>query len=147
MIVAYHRVSTAQQGRSGLGLDARPAAVQALAQAEGLQVVAEYTEVETGKGADALNRRPQLAAALKHARRCKGSVCVAKLDPLSRDVAFIAGLVAQCVPFIVAPLGSNTDPFTLHWTAGGEGARRRTRKREDDCRAAGEGGGARWIAT
>jgi DNA invertase Pin-like site-specific DNA recombinase len=70
--------------------------------------------VETGKGTDALDRRPQLAAALKHARRCKASVCVAKLNRLSRDVAFISSLMAQRVSFIVSALGRNTDPFTLH---------------------------------
>src|SRR6188472_2436556 len=57
---------------------------------------------------------PQLAAALKHAKRLKVSVCVAKLDRLSRDVAFIAGLMAQRVPFIVTALGRDVDPFTLH---------------------------------
>jgi len=113
-IVAYYRVSTAAQGRSGLGLEAQRAAVAAFAKAEGFEVVSEYTEVETGKGADALNRRPQLKAALQHAKRLKVSVCVAKLDRLSRDVAFIAGLMAQRVPFIVCALGRNVDPFTLH---------------------------------
>ncbi len=113
-IVAYYRVSTAGQGRSGLGLEAQRRAAQAFAKAEGLEIVAEYTEVETGKGSDALDRRPLLKAALKHARRSKASVCVAKLDRLSRDVAFIAGLMAQKVPFIVCALGRNVDPFTLH---------------------------------
>jgi DNA invertase Pin-like site-specific DNA recombinase len=113
-IVAYHRVSTAQQGRSGLGLEAQRAAIQAFAKAEGLEIAGEFTEVETGKGADALDRRPQLAAALKAAKRAKASVCVAKLDRLSRDVHFISGLMAHRVPFIVCALGRNVDPFTLH---------------------------------
>src|SRR6478735_7405754 len=113
-IVAYYRVSTAAQGRSGLGLEAQRAAVAAFAKAEGFEVVAEFTEVETGKGADALERRPQLKAALKAAKKLKCEVAVAKLDRLSRDVAFIAGLMAQRVPFIVCALGRNVDPFTLH---------------------------------
>lgn len=113
-IVAYYRVSTAKQGRSGLGLEAQRRAVLVFAQAEGFEVIAEFTEVETGKGADALARRPQLAAALKAARKAKCEVCVAKLDRLSRDVAFIASLMAQRVPFLVAGLGRNVDPFTLH---------------------------------
>jgi DNA invertase Pin-like site-specific DNA recombinase len=113
-IVAYYRVSTAAQGRSGLGLEAQQAAVAAFAKAEGFEVAAEYTEVETGKGADALERRPQLRAALKHAKRLKASACVAKLDRLSRDVAFISSLMSQRVPFIVCALGRNVDPFTLH---------------------------------
>ena len=113
-IVAYYRVSTAAQGRSGLGLEAQRAAVAAFAKAEGFEVVAEFTEVETGKGADALERRPQHKAALKAAKKLKCEVAVAKLDRLSRDVAFIAGLMAQRVPFIVCALGRNVDPFTLH---------------------------------
>ena len=87
---------------------------QAFAKAEGFEIVAEFTEVETGKGADALDRRPQLKAALKAAKKAKCEVAVAKLDRLSRDVAFIAGLMAQRVPFIVAALGRNVDPFMLH---------------------------------
>jgi len=88
--------------------------VHAFAAAEGLTIVAEYTEIETGKGADALERRPQLKAALRDAKRHRASVCVAKLDRLSRDVAFISSLMAQRVPFIVCALGRNVDPFTLH---------------------------------
>jgi DNA invertase Pin-like site-specific DNA recombinase len=70
-LVAYYRVSTAQQGRSGLGLEAQRAAVAAFAKAEGFIIVAEFTEVETGKGSDALDRRPQLKAALKAAKKAR----------------------------------------------------------------------------
>jgi DNA invertase Pin-like site-specific DNA recombinase len=63
--------------------------------------------VETGKGADALDRRPQLKAALAAARKLKCQVAVAKLDRLSRDVHFISGLMAHKVPFLVAELGSD----------------------------------------
>jgi DNA invertase Pin-like site-specific DNA recombinase len=59
--------------------------------------VLAYVEAETGKGADALDRRPQLAAALAAARSAKCSVVVSKLDRLSRDVAFVSGLMAQRV--------------------------------------------------
>src|SRR5215211_6559751 len=69
------------------------------AEAEGLNIASEYVETETGKGADALDRRPQLAAGLAAARLAKCPVVVAKLDRLSRDVAFVAGLMAQRVPF------------------------------------------------
>jgi DNA invertase Pin-like site-specific DNA recombinase len=113
-LVAYYRVSTQKQGRSGLGLEAQRAAVAAFAKAEGFNITAEFTEVETGKGTDALDRRPQLAAALKAAKRAKCEVIVAKLDRLSRDVAFISSLMVQRVPFIVAAFGRNVDPFTLH---------------------------------
>src|SRR3982751_3320544 len=112
--VAYYRVSTQRQGRSGLGLEAQRTAVARFAECEGITLLSEFTEVETGKGADALDRRPQLAAALATARQAKCPVLAAKLDRLSRDVAFIAGLMAQRVPFIVAELGADADPFMLH---------------------------------
>jgi DNA invertase Pin-like site-specific DNA recombinase len=112
--VAYLRVSTAGQGKSGLGLEAQREAIARFASAEGLTMLAEFVEVETGKGSDALDRRPKLAEALATARRVKAPVIVAKLDRISRDVAFIAGLMAQRVPFIVAELGADCDPFLLH---------------------------------
>ncbi|MGY3551184.1 recombinase family protein [Bradyrhizobium sp. USDA 4469] len=114
LLFSYLRVSTSQQGKSGLGLEAQREAIRRFAAGEGLDIAGEFVEVETGKGADALDRRPQLAAALAAAKLAGGSVCVAKLDRLSRDVAFIAGLMAQKVPFIVAELGIDADPFMLH---------------------------------
>ncbi|SFV19259.1 recombinase family protein [Bradyrhizobium arachidis] len=113
-IISYIRVSRESQGRSGLGLEAQRAANERFAAAEGYEIVAEYLEVETAKGFDALERRPQLAAALKQAKKLKCAVLVAKLDRLSRDVAFISALMAQRVPFVVAALGPNVDPFMLH---------------------------------
>jgi DNA invertase Pin-like site-specific DNA recombinase len=113
-VVSYIRVSTAAQGKSGLGMDAQRAAIARFVEAEGCNLLGEYVEVETGKGADALERRPQLAAALASARKGKAAVLVAKLDRLSRDVAFVSGLMAQRVPFIVAELGADADPFMLH---------------------------------
>ena len=112
--VAYLRVSTQQQQRSGLGIEAQRAAIERFAAAESLTIIEEYAEFETGKGADALDRRPQLAAALAAARKAKCSIVVSKLDRLSRDVAFVSGLMAQRVPFIVAELGRDADPFMLH---------------------------------
>ena len=112
--VAYYRVPTERQGKSGLGIEAQRAAVIRFAEAEGLERIAEFTEVETGKGSDALDRRPQLAGALAAAKTAKCAVIVAKLDRLSRDVAFIANLMAQRVPFVVAELGIDADPFMLH---------------------------------
>ena len=113
-VITYLRVSTQRQHRSGLGLDAQRATIERFAVNESLTVAAEYIEAESGKGADALERRPQLAAALAAAKAKKCSVVVAKLDRLSRDVAFVAGLMAQRVPFIVAELGRDADPFMLH---------------------------------
>lgn len=104
-VIAYYRVSTQRQGRSGLGLEAQQAAVERFAEAEGYEITRSFTEVESGKGSDALDRRPRLTEALAVARRERCPVVVAKLDRLSRDVAFISGLMAQRVPFIVAELG------------------------------------------
>jgi DNA invertase Pin-like site-specific DNA recombinase len=113
-IITYIRVSTSQQGRSGLGIEAQRGALHHFAKAEGFEVVREFVEVETGKGADALDRRPQLKAALGAARKHRCHVAVAKLDRLSRDVHFISGLMAHKVPFLVAELGPDVDPFVLH---------------------------------
>lgn len=118
--VSYLRVSTDRQGRSGLGLEAQREAVSRFADTEGFEIVAEFVEIETGKGADALNRRPILTEALATAKRTKATtrkdcpVIVAKLDRLSRDVHFISGLMSQGTGFIVAELGANADPFFLH---------------------------------
>lgn len=113
-LIAYLRVSSAKQGRSGLGIEAQREALGRFANAEGFGIAREYVEVETGKGADALDRRPQLAAALTEARRQRCPVAVAKLDRLSRDVHFISGLMTHRVPFLVAELGPDVDPFILH---------------------------------
>jgi DNA invertase Pin-like site-specific DNA recombinase len=112
--VTYIRVSTGKQGRSGLGLEAQQATIARFCEIEGFEIGSQFIEIETGKGADALDRRPQLAAALNAAKQTQCPVIVAKLDRLSRDVAFIAGLMANRVPFIVCDLGANADPFMLH---------------------------------
>src|ERR1700716_1059554 len=142
--VAYYRVSTKQQQRSGLGIEAQRATVTRFAEAEGLTIVAEFVEIETGKGADALDRRPRLAAALAAARTAKCSVLVSKLDRLSRDVAFVSGLMAQRVPFIVAELGRDADPFMLHlYAALAEKERRLISERTKAALAAKKASGAK----
>jgi DNA invertase Pin-like site-specific DNA recombinase len=113
-VIAYLRVSTGGQGRSGLGIEAQREAIARFVEAEGLELIGEHVEVETGKGSDALDRRPVLRDTLAEARKAKAAVVVAKLDRLSRDVAFIANLMAQRVPFIVSELGADADPFMLH---------------------------------
>ena len=107
-------------------------------------ILAEFVEVETGKGSDALERRPQLAAALAAARSARCPVLVGKLDRLSCDVAFIAGLMAQRVPFIVAELGADADPFMLHlYAALAEKERRLIGERTRSALAARKAQGAR----
>ena len=142
--VAYTRVSTSRQGKSGLGLEAQLSALARFAEAEGFELVETYKEVETGKGADALDRRPQLAAALKAARRRKAPIIVAKLDRLSRDVHFISGLMTHKTPFIVAELGADADPFMLHlYAALAEKERAMISRRTKDALAAKKAQGVR----
>jgi len=124
--IAYIRVSTEQQGKSGLGLEAQRQAIMRFAEVEGFDVVEWAEEVETGKGTDALAKRPVLAQALSKARDADCPVIVAKLDRLSRDVAFIAGLMSERVPFIVAELGKSVDPFLMHIYAAVAEQERRT---------------------
>jgi DNA invertase Pin-like site-specific DNA recombinase len=99
--IAYIRVSTAKQGRSGLGLEAQQAALARFAEAEGFRFVQTFTETESG----ADDHRPELLAALEVARKQKSPIIVAKLDRLSRDVHYISGLMKHRVPFIVTSLG------------------------------------------
>jgi DNA invertase Pin-like site-specific DNA recombinase len=96
--VAYYRVSTAQQGRSGLGLDAQRRAVAELCEAKGLALIAEHTEVESGKR----NDRPEFSAALQRAKLAGAILVVAKLDRLSRDAAFTLNLRNSGVEFLCA---------------------------------------------
>ena len=110
--IAYIRVSTQKQGKSGLGLEAQKTIIERFAEQEGLQISQTFTEVQSGKDDD--QKRPQLNAALEAARKAKMPVIVAKLDRLSRDVHFISGLMKHKVSFIVADLGADTDPFMLH---------------------------------
>ncbi|WP_246230497.1 recombinase family protein [Bradyrhizobium cytisi] len=112
--MTYLRVSRPKQGRSGLGLEAQRAALANFAQAERFHIMDEFVEVDSGKGHDALERRPVLRAAMARAKKAKCHLAVAKLDRLSRDVHFISGLMVHRVPFVVAELGPDVDPFVLH---------------------------------
>ena len=142
--VAYLRVSTERQGRSGLGLEAQREIVARFAKAECVELIGEFIEVETGKGVDALERRPELAAALALARKAKCPVMVAKLDRLSRDVHFISGLMSKGVPFVVAAMGGSTDPFMLHiYAALAEQERRMISERTKAALAAKKAQGAK----
>lgn len=110
--VIYRRVSTSEQGKSGKGLEAQTSTLTRFCEAEGFEVMADFEEVASGKLG--LEGRAGLTAALAKAARLKCPVIVSKLDRLSRDVAFISGLMSRCVPFIVAELGADVDPFILH---------------------------------
>jgi DNA invertase Pin-like site-specific DNA recombinase len=110
--VGYLRVSTSEQGRSGLGLAAQRQAIEDFAKGEGLQIMGWHEDVQTGKGADALTQRPGLRAAIREAKAIKGPLVVAKLDRLARNSHFITGLMESRVRFIVTNL-PDADAFTL----------------------------------
>lgn len=112
-VVAYVRVSTKEQGKSGLGLEAQEAAIRSFAEREHLDIVAWFKEVESGKISDTLAGRPELGKALAAAKALNCPVIVSKLDRLSRDVHFVSGLMVQKVPFIACDLGRNADNFML----------------------------------
>lgn len=108
-LVSYLRVSTRKQGASGLGLEAQRAAVAEYAKREGLRVVAEYVEVESGKKA----ARPELGKALNHCRAAKACLVVAKLDRLARNVAFLSALMEAGLDFVALD-NEHANKFTLH---------------------------------
>nr|WP_281720934.1 recombinase family protein [Nitrosomonas nitrosa] len=107
--VAYYRVSTARQGRSGLGLEAQREAVRSYLTFAGGRLMDEVTEVESGKRAD----RPELARAMAQCRLRNATLVVAKLDRLSRSVEFLAGLLNGGVPFVAADM-PEANHLTVH---------------------------------
>ena len=110
--IAYYRVSTQAQGRSGLGLDGQRQAVRAYLNGGQWSMVAEFTEVESGKN----NARPQLAKAMELARLTGATLCIAKLDRLSRDAHFLLGLEKAGVDFIAADM-PNANRLTVRLMA------------------------------
>lgn len=102
--VAYYRVSTQAQGRSGLGLEAQRQTAADYIKGGAWQLVGDFTEVETGKGSNALERRPQLKAALDACRKHKATLLIAKLDRLARNVHFITGLIESGTDFVAADM-------------------------------------------
>ena len=107
--IAYFRVSTDRQGKSGLGLEAQREAVLNYLNGGSWTMVAEFTEVESGKHAD----RPQLAAALAACKKQKAKLVIAKLDRLSRNLAFIATLMDSGVEFVAAD-NPHANKLTIH---------------------------------
>ena len=106
--IAYYRVSTDRQGRSGLGLEAQQQAVHGFLQGRG-ELVASFTEVESGKR----NDRPEIAAALAACRKHKAVLVIAKLDRLARNVHFISGLMESGVEFVAVDM-PEASRLTIH---------------------------------
>jgi DNA invertase Pin-like site-specific DNA recombinase len=111
-LVAYRRVSTQKQSRSGLGLEAQDTAIRLYAAQTGCKVIGEFTDVETGKRSD----RPELAKAINCAKRNKAVLVIAKLDRISRKVYFISGLMESGVDFFAADC-PNDDITMTHFRA------------------------------
>lgn len=107
--IAYYRVSTQKQGKSGLGLDAQKKMVADFVSLHGGEVVAEYTEVESGKRDD----RPELTKAIRHSSLVGGRLLVGKLDRLSRDLHFLTSLQKSRVDFVVSDM-PGCDNFTIN---------------------------------
>ncbi len=108
--VSYIRVSTARQGRSGLGMEAQQQAVEDILNNDGCELVAEYVEVESGKRHE---NRPQLKAAIEACRKHKAKLIIAKMDRLARNVAFISNLMESDVEFVAADM-PNANRLTIH---------------------------------
>jgi DNA invertase Pin-like site-specific DNA recombinase len=108
-LIPYYRVSSKQQGASGLGLEGQKAAVEAYAKQTGARILTSYREVESGKLAD----RPELNKALPHARRAKAVLVVAKLDRLARNVEFLAKIMNSEVDFVACD-NPAANRLTLH---------------------------------
>ena len=102
--IAYYRVSTQRQGASGLGLDAQRSAVMAHLAEGSRTVLEEFVEVESGKGSNALEKRPQLRLALERCRKTGATLLIAKLDRLARNVHFVSGLIETGVDFVAADM-------------------------------------------
>lgn len=108
-LIAYYRVSTEKQGASGLGLAAQRKAVQDFAASNRDTIEASFTEVESGKRAD----RPELAKAIAQARRIKARLCIAKLDRLARNVAFLSALMESGAEFVAVD-NPTANRLTIH---------------------------------
>ena len=104
-LVAYERVSTARQGASGLGLEAQRKAIDDFAASRGADVLARFTEIESGRRAD----RPELAKALHHAKVTGATLVIAKLDRLSRNAAFLLALRDSGVRFVAVDMPEAND--------------------------------------
>lgn len=135
-VVSYLRVSTVMQGKSGLGLEAQREAVARYLAGSGGTLLEEFEEVETGKGSDALDKRPKLKAAIALAKKRKAVLVIAKLDRLARNVHFISGLMETGVQFKCCDFPS-ADRTMIHiYAAMAEHEGRRISERIRDALAA-----------
>ena len=137
--INYYRVSTAKQGRSGLGLDAQRSAVEAFCASRGWVKLEEYKEQESGKR----NDRPELAKALHHAKVSGATLVIAKLDRLSRNVAFLAQLQEAGVDFVAADM-PDANELTIHIMAAmAQAERKAISKRTKEALAAAKARGTK----
>lgn len=137
--IAYYRVSTERQGRSGLGLEAQQRAVADFLRNGDHQLVESFTEVESGRRCD----RPQLALAKAACRKHRATLVIAKLDRLARSVAFVSGLMEGGIDFVAADM-PQADRFMLHvYAAMAEEEARKIRARTREALASAK---ARGVA-
>jgi len=102
--IAYYRVSTSKQGDSGLGLEAQKEAVKRYLNGGTWKLLEEFTEIETGKGSNALSKRPYLREAMALCQKKGATLIIAKLDRLARNVHFVSGLIESKVNFVAADM-------------------------------------------
>lgn len=138
-LVAYYRVSTKKQGDSGLGLEAQESAVAAHVASTACDLIASYTEVESGRKSD----RTELGRAIAHAKRSKATLVIAKLDRLSRNVAFIANLMESGVAFIACDNPSANHLLVHVMAAFAEAEAKAISKRTKEALAAAKARGVR----
>lgn len=145
--VTYYRVSTQRQGASGLGLDAQRQTVAQYLSGAHRTTVESFTEVETGKGSNALSKRPQLRLALEMCKKTGATLLIAKLDRLARNVHFVSGLMESKVSFVACDL-PEANQLTIHIMAAfAEHEARRISERTRDALAAAKARGVVLGAT
>ena len=142
--VVYYRVSTKQQGQSGLGLDAQKAAAEAYVREHGGEIIGEYQEVETGKDC----KRPEIMKAILHANRSWATLVIAKLDRLARNVWFTSSLMESGIDFVACD-SPQASRLTIHILASvaEEEARLISQRTKDALRAYKARGGVLGPAT
>lgn len=141
--VAYYRVSTARQGQSGLGLEAQRETVARYLNGGAWELIGEFTETETGKGADALAKRPQLRAALELCKKEKATLIIAKLDRLARNVHFVSGLIETGCDFVAADMPKANKVMIQMHAVMAEWERDQISKRTQDALAAAKARGVK----